>query len=162
MEDCGASAADVEWLSVKPGVAILAPGQSVNLKITVDPNVAQPGTYTASVGIKEDTPGTVESVKVTMVVSPPKTWGKLTGVVTGVSCAGAGAPLPGATVQADSGASSWTFETATDGTYASWFNSIYSPLQLIAAKDGYQPQTRKAQIKGGKTTAADFALKKRC
>lgn len=162
MEDCGASAADVEWLSVTPGVAILAPGQSVNLKITVDPNVAQPGTYTASVGIKEDTPGTVESVKVTMVVSPPKTWGKLTGVVTGVSCAGAGAPLPGATVQADSGDSSWTFETATDGTYASWFNSIYSPLQLIAAKDGYQPQTRKVQIKGGKTAAADFALKKRC
>ncbi|KQZ70952.1 peptidase S8 [Nocardioides sp. Root151] len=160
MEDCGASAADVEWLSVSPAVAILAPGQSVNLKVTMDPNVAQPGTYTAGVAIKEDTPFKVEPVDVTMVVSPPRSWGKLAGRVTGSSCAGEGAPLAGATVQVNSGESAWTFESAGDGTYAYWFNSIYSPLQLIAAKDGYQPQVRKVRIRGGQTTAADFTLKK--
>ncbi len=63
-------------------------------------------------------------------------------------------------MQANSGESGWTFETASDGTYASWFNSIYSPLQLISAKDGYQPQVRKVRIKGTKTTTADFGLKK--
>ncbi|WP_067433725.1 S8 family serine peptidase [Nocardioides jensenii] len=160
MEDCGASAADVEWLSVSPAQAILAPGQTVTLKITMDPNVAQPGTYTAGVGIKEDTPFKVDPVDVTMEVTPPNTWGKLMGRVTGLSCAGEPTPLAGATVQANSGESGWTFETASDGTYASWFNSIYSPLQLISAKDGYQPQVRKVRIKGTKTTTADFGLKK--
>ncbi|KRF15511.1 peptidase S8 [Nocardioides sp. Soil797] len=160
MEDCGTTAADVEWLSVSPAKAILAPGQSVMVKITMDPNVAQPGTYTAKVGIKEDTPQKITPIDVTMEVTPPGTWGKLMGRVTGISCAGEPSPIAGATVQAESGENAWTFETAADGTYASWFNSAYTPLRLIAAKDGFQPQFRKVRIKGKKTTTADFGLKK--
>lgn len=162
MEDCGATEADVEWLSVSPAKAILAPGQSVMVKITMDPNVAQPGTYTASVGIKEDTPFSVDPIDVTFTVNPPNTWGKLTGRVSGVSCADEAAPLAGATVQVNGagGENSWTLETAANGTYAQWFNAAYSPLQLIVAKDGYQPQVRKARIRGKKTTTANFNLKK--
>ncbi|MDN5896354.1 MAG: peptidase S8, partial [Nocardioides sp.] len=160
MEDCGGSAADVEWMEVSPAVAILAPGQSVKVKVTMDPNVAQPGTYTASVGIKEDTPFKVEPVAVTMPVKPPKRWGKLAGTVSGTTCDGATAPIPGATVQANSGDDlSWTFETATDGTYARWFDAIYSPLQLIGAKDGFMPMAQKVKLKKGRTANGDFNLK---
>ena len=61
-EECGASAADVEWLSVSPTTATLAPGESVTVQVTMDPHVAQPGTYTAGIGIKEDTPDSVDPV----------------------------------------------------------------------------------------------------
>ena len=159
-EDCGTSAADVEWLSVSPTTATLQPGASVRVTVTMDPNVAQPGTYTAGVGIVEDTPGTLEPVAVTMTVTPPKAWGKLTGVVSGRSCAGAVAPLGSATVQVDSWAGSWTFDTEADGTYAHWFNAGANPLRLIAAKDGYQPQARTVRLRKGATVRGDFTLRK--
>ncbi|QIX27284.1 S8 family serine peptidase [Nocardioides sp. JQ2195] len=159
LEDCGAAAADVEWLSISPATATLAPGQTVTLKVTLDPNVAQPGTYTASVGIKEDTPFSVEPVAVTMVVDPPRRWGKLAGTVTGTSCQDEDAAIPGATVQANSDGLAWTFETDADGTYARWFDTYYSPLQLIAAKDGFVPATKRVKLRNGKTSNGDFDLK---
>ena len=104
IEDCGASAADVEWLSVSPATATLAPGESVDGQVTMDPNVAQPGIYTAGIAINEDAPDAVDPVDVSMDVTPPKSWGKLVGTVNGSSCTGTLAPLAGATVQADPGA----------------------------------------------------------
>ncbi len=95
-----------------------------------------------------------------MTVTPPKAWGKLLGTVTGRSCAGATAPLGGATVQVDSWAGSWTFSTESDGTYAYWFNAGANPLQLIAAKDGYAPQTRTVRLAKGKEVRADFTLRR--
>jgi hypothetical protein len=159
-EDCGSSAADVAWLSVTPTSATLAPGESVTVEVTMDPDVAQPGTYTAGVGIAEDAPGNVDPVGVTFEVTPPRRWGKLAGTVSGVACNGTSAPLPGATVQVDSWAGSWTFQTEVDGSYAYWMNQGANPLQLIAAKDGYQPQTRKVRLTKGETVIADFALAK--
>ena len=157
-EDCGSSAADVEWMTVSPAVAMLAPGQSVTVTVTMDPNVAQPGTYTAAVGIAEDAPGSIDPVAVTFDVTPPKDWGKMTGTVTGTSCAGATAPIPGATVQVNAGAQAWTFETEADGGYAYWFSTDFNPLQVIAAKDGYQPTVKTVRLKRGETVTADFAL----
>jgi hypothetical protein len=159
-EDCGSSAADVEWLSVSPSAATVAPGESVTVTVTMDSAVAQPGTYTAGIGIVEDTPVSVDPVAVTFTVTPPKAWGKLMGVVNGTSCAGATAPLGGATVQVDSWAGSWTFSTESDGSYAYWFNAGANPLQLIAAKDGYQPQTKTVRLAKGKTVRGDFTLKR--
>jgi hypothetical protein len=46
-------------------------------------SITQPGTYTASVVLTGDTPYPTPSVDVTMVVQPPKTWGKIAGTVTG-------------------------------------------------------------------------------
>ena len=159
-EDCGSSAADVEWMSLNRTSASLAPGASVTVRVTMDPNVAQPGTYTASVAIGEDAPGTTEPVAVTMVVNAPGSWGKLVGTVNGQACNGSAAPLPGATVQVDSWAGSWTFSTESDGTYAYWFNSAANPLSLIAAKDGYSPQARTVRLYRGESTRADFTLRK--
>ena len=160
MEDCGEAGADVEWLSVSPATATVAPGESVTVTVTMDPDVAQPGTYSAGVAIKENAPGSVEPVSVTMTVTPPKAWGKLAGTVNGRSCQGDVAPIPGATLQVDSWAGSWTFETEADGGYAYWFNAGANPLQLIAAKDGYQPQAKQVKLRKGKTVRGDFTLRR--
>ena len=160
-EDCGSSASDVGWLSVTPTTATLAPGQSVQVHVTMDPAVAQPGAYSASIAIGEDAPGSVDAVDVTMTVTPPAAWGKLVGTVSGQSCAGAASPLAEATVQVDSWAGSWTFDTNADGQYAYWFNAGANPLTLIAAKDGYQPRAKTVQVIRGNTVTANFALKKR-
>lgn len=163
LEDCAAGGADVGWLSVEPTTATLQPGESMTVTVTTDPNVPQPGVYSAAVTIGEDAPGSVDAVSVTMTVTPPAAWGKLAGTVKGTSCAGATAPLPGATVQIDSWAGSWTLVTGSDGGYAQWFNVGANPLQLIAAKDGYAPQTKKVRLTKGGTVRGDFTLKRaRC
>ena len=78
--------------------------------------------------------------------------------VTGVSKTGVRAPLPGATVQVDSWAQSYTFITDKDGNYAYWLDIRNNPLTLIAAKDGYKPQTRSTELLSGEPITEDFAL----
>ncbi|WP_248962198.1 Kelch repeat-containing protein [Sphaerisporangium perillae] len=58
---------------------------------TTAAGVAQPGTYTAQLGIRSSTPYAVTPIGVTMTVRPPGDWGKLTGIVTGVDRAAPGA-----------------------------------------------------------------------
>ena len=159
-DECSASAADVDWMSLNRTSASLAPGQSVTVRVTMDPNVAQPGTYTAAVAITEDAPGSVGPVEVTMNVTPPASWGKLVGTVSGRTCGGDESPLAGATVQVDSWAGSWTFSTESDGGYAYWFRAASSPLDMIVAKDGYVPRSRTVRVYRGEETRADFALVK--
>jgi subtilisin family serine protease len=157
-EECAAGGADVSWLSIDKTSATLEPGDKVTVKVTMSGNVDQPGTYKGGVTIKENTPYTVPPVDVTMIANPPKSWGKLTGKVTGASCAGVTAPINGATVQVNTWASSLSLSTNTQGEYAYWIDRRNNPLTLIVAKDGWQPQTRKAKITAGGTTVEDFQL----
>ncbi|MFI6830439.1 S8 family serine peptidase [Kribbella sp. NPDC050241] len=159
LEGCSESSADVSWMSIDKTEAQLAPGQSTTVKVTLDANVDQPGTYSGQVTIGENTPYSVPAVDVTMNVTPPTTWSKLQGTVTGVSSSGASAPLPGAIVEVDSWAQSYTFITDKDGNYAYWLDRRNNPLTLIAAKDGYKPQTRTARLLAGEPITEDFALK---
>ncbi|MEU8225744.1 S8 family serine peptidase [Kribbella sp. NPDC048915] len=159
LEDCSESSADVSWLSIDKTEATLAPGQSTTVKVTLTANVDQPGTYNGGVTIGENTPYSVAPVAVTMTVTPPNTWSKLQGTVTGVSSSGASAALPGAIVQVDSWAQSYTFITDKDGGYAYWLDRRNNPLTLIAAKDGYKPQTRTTRLLNGEPVTEDFALK---
>ncbi|MEU0095147.1 S8 family serine peptidase [Kribbella sp. NPDC006257] len=159
LENCTESSADVSWLSVDQTEATLAPGAKVVVKVTMNANVDQPGTYTAAVTIGENTPYTVNPVDVKMNVTPPTTWSKLLGTVTGVSTSGVTAPLPGATVEVDSWASSYTFITDKNGNYAYWLDRRNNPLTLIAAKDGYKPQTRTTKLIAGTPVTENFALK---
>ncbi|QNE17719.1 S8 family serine peptidase [Kribbella qitaiheensis] len=159
LEDCSESSADVSWLTVDRTEATLAPGEKVVVKVGLSATVDQPGTYTATVTIGENTPYTVNPVDVKMNVTPPTTWSKLLGTVTGVSISGVTAPLPGATVEVDSWASSYTFITDKDGNYAYWLDRRNNPLTLIAAKDGYKPQTRTTKLVAGTPVIENFALK---
>ena len=102
-----------------------------------------------------DTPYPTPPVDVTTVVKPPKTWGKIAGAVTATD----GRPIPGATVQIETWASSYTLKTDKSGAYALWLDVRNNPLQLIAAKDGYQPQIKTTKIAKGTTTTLDFTLK---
>ena len=158
-DTCGAGA-DVPWLSEEPTEVTIAPGESSTVTITFDARqVAQPGDYTAQLVIGEDTPYTVPTVDVTMHVTPPRTWGKITGTVRGIGCTGGPTALPGATVQVDSWAQSYTLRTDADGHYALWLDRRSSPLTLIVAKDGWQPQTRRTRVTPLATTVEDFTLK---
>ncbi|MEU4195774.1 S8 family serine peptidase [Kribbella sp. NPDC026611] len=159
LEDCAESSADVSWMSLDKTEATLAPGASTTVKVTLSANVDQPGAYTGAVTIGENTPYSVPAVGVTMNVTPPTTWSKLLGTVTGVSSSGTSAPLPGATVEVDSWAQSYTFITDKDGHYAYWLDRRNNPLTLIAAKDGYKPQTRTTKLVAGTPVTEDFALK---
>lgn len=158
LTECADGPADVSWLTVDKTKVTLAPGEQVTVTVGMSAAVDQPGTYTASVAIKENTPYAVPPVAVTMVVNPPTTWGKLMGTVTGTSCQGAAAPLPGAVVQVDSWAMSWTFATDADGGYAYWLDRRNNPLTIIVAKDGWKPQTRQTRINTSTPTVEDFAL----
>ncbi len=155
--DCDATA-DVSWLSEAPTTLTLAPGASAHVTVTVNanvPDITQPGTYTAKVSVGTDTPYPVAAIGVSMTVKPPKTWGKITGLVTSN-----GVPLAGATVQINTWATHYTLKTDSSGHYALWLDVRNNPLQIICAKDGYQPQVVTVKIVKGATTTANFVLLK--
>jgi hypothetical protein len=160
MNQCGGSG-DVTWLSESPTAFTVAPGASVTVTVTLDASatvVSQPGTYKAQLTFLTNTPYRVSPVDVTMNVTPPTTWGKITGTVVGVNCDGTTTPLAGATVQIDTWAAHYTLRTDANGTYALWLDNRNNPLTLIVAKDGWQPQTRQVRIKARQTTTADWKL----
>ena len=165
-DQCGGGT-DVPWLSEDPGSFDVAPGQTVTVSVGMDSStVDQPGTYAAKVGIGTDSPYQVTAVPVTMQVTPPTSWGKIRGTVTD---AATGNPIVGATVQictmydaptGNCGPVEFTLKTDADGRYQLWLNHGYNPLQVIAAKDGYQPKSKVVRIVKGGTVSADFTLKK--
>jgi hypothetical protein len=113
-----------------------------------------------------DTPYQVTPVGVSMQVNPPSSWGKITGTVTD---AGTGNPIAGATVQictmynlgtGTCGPVTYTLKTDNSGSFQLWLNQGFNPLQLIVAKDGYQPVSRILKIIKGQTTTVTFALNK--
>jgi N-acetylneuraminic acid mutarotase len=152
---------DVPWLSESESTLTLAPGTTATVSVTVnaaDPSVVQPGVYTAGLTFTTDTPYRVPDVAVSMTVKPPKTWGKIAGTVT---AAATGAPIPGATVEIDSWAASYTLTTGKDGGYALWLDKRNNPLTMIVAKDGFKPQTAKVKVVAGATVIKNWALVKR-
>jgi hypothetical protein len=54
----------------------------------------------------------------------------------------------------------YTLKTNGSGNYQLWLDQGFSPLQIIAAKDGYQPVAKIAKISKGSTTTENFALAK--
>jgi len=90
----------------------------------------------------------------------------VTGTVTDAST---GHPIAGVTVQVCTmyspqtgtcGPVTYTLKTDNSGHYQLWLNQGFNPLQLIAAKDGYQPIAKLARIIKGSTVTVHFALKK--
>ena len=138
----------------------MPPGQSVTVPVTLNSSkVAQPGTYTAGLTVGADTPQQVAPVTITLTANPPKTWGEITGTVTGASI---GQPIAGATIQigthGGAGKTSYTTTTDSSGHYQWWLDAADDPLLVSAAKDGYQPQAHAASVSAGQATALNFAL----
>jgi hypothetical protein len=161
-DQCGGN---VAWMSTDQSTLTLAPGQKATVTVTADSStVAQPGAYQGELTVDDDSPyaGAVP-VTVTMHVNPPKTWGKITGTVAD----GSGAPISGATVAictmydtqtGTCGPVTYTLQTDAAGGYQLWLNKGYSPLEVIAAENGYTPAMKIAKVSAGKTTTLTFAL----
>ena len=137
----------------------------MKVQVSADSSVvSQPGTYAAQLDVDANTPyPSLAPVGVSMQVSPPKTWGKIAGTVAGAS----GTPIAGATVaictmySIETGAcgpETFTLKTDGRGDYQLWLNHGFSPLQVIAAKDGYTPIMKIVKISKGVTSTVNFSL----
>jgi len=161
LDQCGV--VDVPWLAEAPTTATLQPGQSftvtVTLSATTAATVTQPGTYTAQLGVSSNTPYRVDPINITMTVTPPSGWGKITGTVTGTDCKGNTAPLRGVQVQANGKGFSFSLKSDANGNYAFWAPAGSNPYMLIASRDGWVAQTVKVNIKAQKTNTVNFALR---
>jgi hypothetical protein len=116
------------------------------VQVTFDagvPQVNQPGIYRAQLMLKHNTPYVVTHLPVTMTVSPPASWGKLSGTVTGLArCDAAGSPLNYATVLLQTNAGvTWTLTTDASGQYQWWMDQASSPLSMTVSRAGYITQT---------------------
>jgi N-acetylneuraminic acid mutarotase len=156
---CGAGDR-VPWLSQSPASFTVPPSASVTVNVTLnagDATVTQPGTYTARIDAANDSPY-ADALPVTMTVTPPRTWGKITGQVTGRYCDGTTTPLANATVGVTGKNASYTLHTDGTGSYALWLPVADNPLSLIAALDGWQPQGKTVKIRDLQTTTTNFTL----
>jgi subtilisin family serine protease len=160
MNVTGESGGTLPWVSATPETLSLDPGESAKVRVDLNSFVDQPGAYTARVNLSNDTPYDVEPVGVTMNVSPPASWGKLVGTVTGTECDGTSGPLAEATVQLDWWSGDLTLFTDENGQYAYWLDSRGNPYSMIVAKDGYKPKSGTKRILRGDTVTSNFALQK--
>jgi carboxypeptidase family protein/Kelch motif protein len=160
LDQCGTT--DVPWLSESPTKFTVPAGATVSVTValtaTTADGVTQPGTYTAQILVNADTPQTISPIGVTMNVTPPKSWGKLQGTVTGTDCNNVTKGLS-AVVFADGSGSgfSWTAKTDKNGNYAFW--GPKDTYDLIATANGWIAQTKSAKIQQGKTTTVNFNLR---
>jgi N-acetylneuraminic acid mutarotase len=152
----------VPWMSQSTGTFTLQPGGSQTVSVTLnagDPSVTQPGSYTGALAISDDTPYSSAPVNVTMNVTPPRSWGEVTGTVSGTACGGGTEALNGAMVQiTDNAGNSYTLYADKDGRYALWLDASNSPLTIIADQDNWQPAVSVASLKKGAVTTASFTL----
>jgi N-acetylneuraminic acid mutarotase len=134
---------DVPWLSVSPGAAVLAPGESVTVTAVLDADVEQPGDFDARIAVTDDTPYRTAAVPVALDVSPANNWGRITGTVTGISCDGEQVVLAGADVHIDGRLRDATVTTDGEGRYAYWSPVQNNRLTLTISHAGYQSATRR-------------------
>jgi N-acetylneuraminic acid mutarotase len=160
LSQCGTTT--IPWMAESPTTFALDPGQSVTIKVTLTATPAdtvnQPGTYTAAIGFEQDTPYQVNPENVTMNVTPPKTWGKITGTLFGENCSQVSSPLRGV-VYADATFSKLQFTnpTATNGTYAFW--GPQGVWRLTASAAGWIAVNSKKTINAGKTLTVNITLR---
>ncbi|WP_376776355.1 S8 family serine peptidase [Allocatelliglobosispora scoriae] len=153
---------DIPWLSAAPTPFTLAAGKSktvtITLTATAAAGVAQPGVYTGQLALKADTPYPVSPVDIEMNVSPPATWGKITGTVLGQSCSGATSGVK-AIVRLNlisTPGVGYTLKADAQGKYAYWLPK--GTYQVIVAKDGWIPEAVNAKVEAGIVRTLDFTL----
>ncbi|HEY1914371.1 MAG TPA: carboxypeptidase regulatory-like domain-containing protein [Streptosporangiaceae bacterium] len=158
----GNGGSSAPWLSVTPASGQIPGDGSTTVEVTMtsgDTTVTgQPGSYTGAIDLDTDTPYN-PAVEVTMTVQPVKTWGQISGTVTGAACGGSSStPLANATVEVTSWSNDYSLLTDGQGGYAWWLDQRNSPVTVIASLNGWQPQVQKAKIKAGHTTTVNFTL----
>ncbi len=158
----GCDPGPVPWMTLSPQTATIPGGGSRPITVNLDASVSdvnQPGTYTASIVIREDTPYAVEPVPVFLEVTPPASWGKVTGQVNGLGrCDVPGTPLGGATVRIDG--RSRDFTLSADGTFSAWMDRNNGPVSIEASAPGFVEQVHPdVVVRSGQTTVSNFGLR---
>ncbi len=155
--------ADVPWLMENPVAGSVPATGSIPVTVNFDAAyVDQPGKYTAELIVKNDTPYGKFSVPVTMTVSAPQSWGKLTGTVTGLGvCDADPALLAEAEVLVESVTTgqTWLVKTGLDGVYHLWLDQGHSPLIVTVTAPDYYGQATGVIVAQGQTTVVDFDLR---
>jgi len=156
-------AGDVPWLSESPTVGTLAAGGDKTVALNFDAGyVDQPGSYYAQIKVDSDTPYDAVVLPVTMTVTPPNSWGKLTGTVTGLgACDAAPAPLAEATVVVESAVTGqvWTLATDDNGVYVLWLDQAQSPLTVAVTAPDYSGEASGVVVRQRQTTTQNFDLR---
>lgn len=149
----------VPWLAAEPERFTMAAGESRTVTVTIDTaELAQPGSYTASLPLGTDRGDVIAPVAVTATVTAPDQWGKVAGTVTTAGCADGGAvPLGAATVTLTADGVHQVLITAPDGTFARWLPQT-GPLTVTAAKDAWRARTTEVQLVDGGTHTVQLAL----
>ncbi|MFD6142343.1 S8 family serine peptidase [Promicromonospora sp. NPDC060271] len=159
----GETTVEVPWLDVQPPSFRLNPGASATVQVDMDSSrVDQPGTYTSAVVANGSTPYAEPRTRVSLTVTPPATWGKIAGTVTGVTCDDETVPLEGAFVVIDGSEHDVTLVTGPDGGYARWMGISNNRLTLLSSATGYPPESKNARIIKGQTVVHNFELNEHC
>ncbi|MPZ86323.1 MAG: galactose oxidase [Actinophytocola sp.] len=154
---CGTT--DVPWLSTDRTELDVPAHRSVSVRVTLDSAAATGfGDYRAWLAVSTNTPYVMAPIEVTMRVERPRTWGEITGTVTGRECSGDTSALAGAPVWVDGRDVSYPLTTDAQGHYSLWLDQRHNPLSVIATKDGYRPKSATAHVRPGRSTTQDFAL----
>ncbi|MEY9856978.1 N-acetylneuraminic acid mutarotase [Catenulispora sp. GAS73] len=168
-DQCGGDT--VAWLATQRnrGALELAPGESVNVRVTVDASqLTAPGKYTGALTFTTDTPYVTDALPVNLHATAPRSWGEVKGTVTSAATSGSAAkPLPGATVQlctardAASGTCThpkYTVTTDAHGAYSLWLPGRGESLAVVASTPGYASQSKEVVIRRGGVFELDFTL----
>jgi subtilisin family serine protease len=159
----GDAAVDAPWLGIRPPTLTLEPGQSAKVHVGMDSSrVDQPGTYTARVVASGSTPYDDPRVQVSLKVTPPPSWGRIAGTVTGATCDDETVPLEGAFVVIDGSKYDTTLVTGPEGGYARWMGVSNNRLTVLASANGYPSKWKNANIVRGQTVLRDFELNEFC
>ncbi|MBA2695634.1 MAG: cell wall-binding repeat-containing protein, partial [Actinobacteria bacterium] len=168
LDICDESTADVPWLELDTTEAVLEPGQSVTVQVsTHSAAVAQPGTYTAQVGVNANAPERPDRVEVAMTVTPPLSWGKLEGTAYLQACDGGAVAGDSITIDIkptrDGVGTGWVVSTNHEGYYARWINTQIGELRVTATLPGFRPDTALVElVRGGITTQDLYLLNAGC
>jgi hypothetical protein len=151
----------VPWLSEDPISGTLALMSSQQITLTFDagvPEVDQPGEYYAELEIEHETPYELLNVPMTMTVTPPPTWGRVMGTITGLGyCDITPAALEGAEVLIENG-SVVSVTSDANGDYSLWIEAGTYTVTVSAAGHASVVDMM-VDVTAQMTTTQDFELR---
>ena len=164
----GGPGGDIPWLDESPTFGSVGGDSAAVIDVTFDAGdaitqVTQPGEYFGTLFVQSDDPIDANlAVPVTMTVTPPATWGKLTGTVAGLGyCDADAAPVAGTEVFVEaSDGMTYTLVTDDAGMYAVWMDETASPVTItVDVPDHEKGDVTGVPLVGGNTTVVDFNLR---
>lgn len=141
------------------------PDMSVPVTVTfntLDANTMQPGSYVGLIQVLNDAPYGDVTIPITMNLSTPDNWGKLSGTVTGMGyCNKEPEPMVKAQVVVENQhGMAWNLTTDVSGTYQIWIEQTTSPLTItVTAKDHQQMQYVDISLEPNQETTQDVAMR---